>query len=78
MKPPSILFQESKSGVVVISFAINQVGEAVNFNIESTFNDKVNESVLNSIEKIKYQWVPAAINGAPVVSKMYVIMDFNL
>lgn len=77
MRPTSIIFQEAKSGLVIISFDVNQIGEAVNFNIESAFNDKINKAVLNSFEKIKYGWVSAAINGAPVVSKMYMMLNFN-
>lgn len=77
MKLPSVIFQEAKSGMVVISFVINQTGEAVNFTIESTFNDQINEPVLNSLERITYGWVPAAINGASVVSKMYMMFNFS-
>ena len=77
MNPPPIIIKESKSGMVVISFVVNQIGEAVNFTIESTFNDQINESVLNSVERITYEWVPAAINGASVVSKMYMMFNFS-
>ncbi|MDX5586036.1 MAG: energy transducer TonB [Aureibaculum sp.] len=77
LKPPTTIFKEAKSGMVVASFEVNQMGEVENFKIESSSNDKINEATVNSIENIKYGWIPASINGVPVISKMYIIYNFN-
>lgn len=77
IKPPKAVFNEVKPGLVIASFEVNEKGETQNFKIENSYNDKINESAKNSIEGIKYGWVPAAINGASVISKMYIIYNFS-
>ena len=77
IKPPVTVFQEAKSGMVLTSFEVNEKGEAVNFNIESSYNEKLNKTIEDSLRSYKYQWVPALVNGEPVVSKMYVMFNFS-
>ena len=77
IKPPATVFQEATSGMVLTSFDVNEKGEAVNFNIESSYNEKLNKTIEDSLRPFKYQWVPALVNGEPVVSKMYVMLNFS-
>ena len=63
--------------MVLTSFDVNEKGEAVNFNIESSYNEKLNKTIEDSLRPFKYQWVPALVNGEPVVSKMYVMLNFS-
>ena len=77
IKPPATVFQEATSGMVLTSFDVNEKGEAVNFKIESSYNEKLNKTIGDSLDAFKYQWVPALVDGEPVVSKMYVMLNFS-
>jgi len=77
IKPPAAVFQEAKSGIVLASFEVNEKGETFNFNIESSYNEKLNKTIEDSLRPYKYQWIPALVDGEPVVSKMYIMLNFS-
>lgn len=80
LKPPKSFFSAAKPGMVVVSLEINQKGEMENLKFESSNNDKLHATIENSIKKLTNGWIPASIDGVPVVSKMYIAFnfDFNL
>ena len=59
------------------SFDINKMGEMENFKIETSYDKKLEKPARESLEKFKHDWVPALINGKPVTSKMYVLININ-
>lgn len=74
--PPSV-FDKAKSGMVMASFEITEKGGAQNFRIETTYDNDINKALTKSIDIIKEGWFPAAVNGVPVVSKMYMMCNFS-
>jgi len=77
IRPPASVFEEGEAGMVLASFEVSELGEAMNFSIESSYNNKLVEPIKSAIADFKKDWMPAAINGTPVTAKMYLIFDFD-
>ncbi len=76
-QPPKSAFDKGISGMVMASFDINNIGEMESFKIETSYDKKLEEPVRDALENFKQGWVPASINGKPVTSKMYVLLNIN-
>jgi len=77
LKPPPNIFNEAKAGRVMASFEITDKGKAQNFQIESSYDNSLNKSLEKSVGIFEDGWFPAAVNGVPVGSKMYMMFNFN-
>ena len=63
--------------MVLASFDVSELGEAMNFSIESSYNLKLIEPIKSAIADFKKDWIPSAISGTPVTAKMYLIFNFD-
>lgn len=77
IKPPVSFFDKGASGMVLSSFEINESGEAMNYTIESCYDLQLIEPIKSAIAEFKTGWMPASLNGTPVASKMYLIINFD-
>lgn len=77
IRPPASIFEEGEAGMVLASFDVSELGEAMNFSIESSYNFKLIEPIKSAIADFKKDWIPAAISGTPVTAKMYLIFNFD-
>lgn len=77
IKTPQAVFDKAQGGMFLASFDVNDKGTAGNFLIESSYEPKLNEPVKKALTDFKEGWIPAAINGTPVTSKMYLMINFQ-
>ncbi|MEI6143384.1 MAG: hypothetical protein WCP85_29170 [Mariniphaga sp.] len=62
-------------GKTLVSFIIDKTGKMNGFRVEASFHKDLNPEVLNACKLIDGIWQPAKVNGQPVDSKLFVIID---
>ena len=62
-------------GKTLVSFIIDKAGKMNGFRVEASFHKDLNPEVLNACKLIDGTWLPAKVNGQPVDSKLFVIVD---
>ena len=62
-------------GKTLVSFIIDKTGKMNGFRVEASFHKDLNPEVLNACKLIDGTWLPAKVNGEPVDSKLFVIVD---
>lgn len=75
---PTSLFENEVSGMSMVSFVVNKTGQIQDISIESSFSNDLGPAIVKSIESTNHQWIPAKLDGNPMVSKMYIIYDIIL
>lgn len=77
IKTPQAVFDKAQGGMFLASFDVTETGTTENFSIESSYEPKLIEPVKKALTDFNKGWIPAAINGVPVTSKMYLIINFQ-
>ena len=62
-------------GKTLVSFIIDKTGKMNGFRVEASFHKDLNPELLNACKLIDGTWLPAKVNGEPVDSKLFVIVD---
>jgi len=65
------------SGMVIVSFTIEEDGSASNFKLEKELVDWLDEEVLRVVKMIP-KWIPAQKNGKNIRSKFMVPVKFDI
>jgi TonB family protein len=63
------------SGVVLVSFAINERGEAVDIEIEKSLHEACDAEAVRLVQEMP-AWKPASVNGKPVKTRLAIPVRF--
>ena len=74
-KLPVDLLVNGLFGKTLVSFIIDKTGKMNGFKVEASFHKDLNPELLNACKLIDGTWLPAKVNGEPVDSKLFVIVD---
>ncbi len=65
------------SGVVKVSFTINEKGKVGNYVIEEAVGGGCEEEAVRALRSIPNEWIPGRVNGKAVTSKYIIPIKFN-
>ncbi len=78
LRYPASANRKGVQGRVYISFEITEKGEMVNEKILKGIGEGCEEEALRVVKLIPDEWIPAKLNGEPVVTSMVVPINFRL
>ena len=74
-KLPVDLLVNGLFGKTLFSFIIDKTGKMNGIKVEASFHKDLNPELLNACKLIDGIWLPAKVNGQPVDSKLFVLVD---
>ncbi len=71
------IFENNRSGILLVSFIIDKDGKMSDMNIENSFNKEFEKQTLDLLNRIHGNWIPAIQNTKPIASKMYIVFNVS-
>jgi TonB family protein len=75
---PAMAREAGKQGEVIVSFIINENGNATDYKIENKLGNGIDEEVLNVFKQLPGDWVPGRLNNKTVAVQCEIPLVFEI
>lgn len=74
---PVEIIENKITGFCVCTFVVDEQGKMKDIQIEKSLNKKFGKNIIQTLEAINGDWIPAYLNGKPIESKMYLFFEVS-